>query len=557
MRVASLGVVVLALAAGCESGAGMELDREQTEVFVQLSPIRKLDLVFMIDNSVGMPVKVAKLNDQLPTFFAALKGSSDGTYPDLRVAIIDSDLGTGGAYIAGSCGPNADNGQNAYGDVGNFQMRGASACGMTSSNALWIEYSKGSPVNFTGLGDNISRVFACLATNLSTVGCGEEHQLQAYEFALAAQNLHSGSYAKQNDFLRPEAYLGLVFLSDEDDCSAATNDGMFGDKPELRGESASLRCATRGHTCKGMNLSDGGPGYPTNQSFQAALTDCSARTDSCPNQTDGNTMGTDTSGPTSCSPLKSVKNLAKVIKGLKGDEASDKILVAGIFGWPLAGADGKTDLSQAEPYKIDLVPNPNTADTAHPYVYDLWPVCYDPDHRPTAATPVDWGFSAQPGLRLSAFIDEFGDSGLKFSICERDYRAAMQSIGSKLAAKIQNLCIDAKLADNDPSTPALDPDCRVFLQTPMVDGKSKAIIYQDAGQPPKCPPGATPDTVASDCWELVSDLATCPVRGQLVNLVRPSAEVAAGPLPEGTRLAMQCRTCTDGVSAVGCDYSRL
>jgi hypothetical protein len=34
--------------------------------------------------------------------------------------------------------------------------------------------------------------------------------------------------------LRPDAYLGLVFLSDEDDCSAATNDGMFGDKPELQ-----------------------------------------------------------------------------------------------------------------------------------------------------------------------------------------------------------------------------------------------------------------------------------------------------------------------------------
>lgn len=552
--VASLGVVVLALVAACESGTGMGVDRQQPEVFIQVSPIRKLDLVFMIDNS-GMQAKVAKLTSQFPKLISALKDPSVGTYPDLRVAIIDSDLGTGGAYSTGSCGPNDSNGQSAYGDVGNFQMRGSSTCGMTSSDALWIEYAKGAPVNYAGPSDNINRVFHCLATNLGTVGCGEEHQLQAYEFALIAQNLHQGSLAKQNEFLRPEAYLGLVFLSDEDDCSAATNDGMFGDKPELRGESASLRCATRGHTCKGVgNLAEGGPGYPTNQSFQAAFTDCSARTDSCPKTTDGFATGTDTNGPTTCSPLKSVKNLAKEIKGLKGDQANEKILVAGIFGWPLAGADGQADFSTAEPYKIDLVPNPNSADTAHPYVYDLWPVCYDPDHRPTAESPFDWGYSAQPGLRLSAFIDEFGDSGLKFSACERDYGAAMQSIGSKLAEKIQNLCIDAKLRDKDPSTPALDPDCRVVLQSPVVDGRTKDIGYLDTNQLPLCAPGATPDTVSEDCWEMVSDPARCPVRGQLVNLVRTRAEILDGPLPEGTRLAMRCRTCADGEAVAGCSY---
>jgi len=49
---------------------------------------------------------------------------------------------------------------------------------------------------------------------------------------------------------------------------------MFGDKAELRGESASLRCATRGHACRGANLSDDGPGYPTNQAFQSDLASC-------------------------------------------------------------------------------------------------------------------------------------------------------------------------------------------------------------------------------------------------------------------------------------------
>ena len=90
--------------------------------------------------------------------------------------------------------------------------------------------------------------------------------------------------------------------------------------------------------------------------------------------------------------------------GLKGQDAADRILVAGIFGWPLKGAE-------AEKYKIDLTPNPNSADTAHPQIWDYWPVCYDPAHRPKTAGAFDadaWGYGAEGGLRMSAFIDKFG-----------------------------------------------------------------------------------------------------------------------------------------------------
>jgi hypothetical protein len=534
---------------------------QQTDIYISVAPIRKLDLVFMVDNSPSMAPKVAKMNKQFEKLIAALKDPSDGQYPDLRVALLDSDLGTGGAYSSGSCGPNESNGQNAYGDVGNFQMRGATGCGMTSGDALWIEYTKGSPVNYKG---DINQVFACLATNLGTVGCGEEHQLQAYEFALIAQNLHQGSFANQNNFLRPEAYLGLVFLSDEDDCSAATNDGMFGDKTELRGESASLRCATRGHTCKGVgNLSDGGPGYPTNQAFQTAFTDCSAREDSCQNTTDGYEKGTDTSGTTSCSPLKSVKNLANEIKGLKGDQANEKILVAGIFGWPLAGADGKPDFSKAEPYKIDKVPNPNSADTAHPEVYDYWPICYDPDHRPKTTGAFDqdaWGYGAEGGLRMSSFIEQFGENGLKFSICERDFTAAMQGIGTAIAKKLQNLCVDEKLYNTkflstpNPATPdELGSDCRVVFRNPVVDEKTKKITYtEDAKSMPKCAPGATNGNVPEHCWRVVIDHSKCETNGQLIQILRTAQEIKDNPtLPEGTKVGMQCRTCPDASTVDG------
>jgi hypothetical protein len=516
------GVVTPDAAVGGASGTGYQ---------IALAPIRKLDLVFMLDNSPSMGPKVAKLNAQLPRLLTALKSPMDGTFPDLRVAFIDSDLGTGGAYSSGSCGPNDSNGQNAYGDMGNFQMRGAAACGMTRADSLWLEYTKGAPVNYAG---DINKVLSCLAANLGTVGCGEEHALQAFEFALVAQNLHFDQYATQNAFLRPEANLGLVFLSDEDDCSAATNDGMFGDKAELRGESASLRCATRGHSCAGINLSDGGPGYPTKQAFTSTFAACSARTDACQNATDGARTGTDTSAPTTCSPLKSIKTMTKELKGLKGEQGSDKVLVAGIFGWPLAGADGKPDFSKAEPYRIDLVPNPNSADTAHPQVYDYWPLCYDPDHRPKADGVFDsaaWGWGAEGGLRHSAFVDEFGDNGLKYSICERDFTSAMSGIGNALARKMEQVCV--------PSDMEQGKICVARYLFPAVDPTTSApTLVADSTPLPKCQDGAT---VTADCWTLAVDPSFCPGNQAVVQVKRTPAEMSTGPLAEGIKLSISCQ----------------
>jgi len=127
--------------------------------------------------------------------------------------------------------------------------------------------------------------------------------------------------------------------------------------------------------------------YPTTASFEHPFADCMARTDTCPNQTDGDSENTDASQRNDCAPLKNIRQLADEIKGLKPDP-ENQILVAGIFGWPL-GEPGSSEFNSnmaAAKYKIAPVPNPNTADTQHPTVYDYWPICYDPDHQPSAAS---------------------------------------------------------------------------------------------------------------------------------------------------------------------------
>jgi hypothetical protein len=403
-------------------------------------------------------------------------------------------------------------------------------------------------------------VFTCLTANLGTLGCGEEHQLQAFEFALVDGGLGTPNDT-QHAMLRPNAYLGLIFLSDEDDCSAATNDSMFGDKPELSGESASLRCATRAHACGGNNLTIAPPGYPTTAAFTHAFSDCQARTDSCPNATDGNVQ-TDTSVPTPCSPLKDIRRLASELMSLKSNP-DNQILVAGIFGWPRSDAD----MASAQ-YKIAPVPNPNTADTAHPTVYDYWPVCYDPNHLPSPATTdpatgfdataAAWG--ATGGLRESAFVDEFGKNGLKFSICEPDFAKPMQTIGNAIAKKLQNRCVDYKLFDTDSATAGVQADCRVAYRVPYAASNDSSQISwtEDPAGLPQCPDGASSNNIWMDCWQLAIDTTLCPGTGQLVNVLRPANDIRDNPLVIGTQIQMMCRTCPDlapgAVAIPGCDY---
>jgi hypothetical protein len=487
-------------------------DPNANRFLVSMATTPQLDLVFMIDNSPSMAPKQEKLRAQFPKLIDALKNPGDGSLPDLRVAIIDSDLGTGNMQPQGSsCGPNDSNHQSGRGDEGKFRMLGASACGVTDPAAQWLEYQHDAPVNFVG---DISTVFACLAGNLGTMGCGFEQQLAAYQFALGPSNLGNES---QQAMLRPGAYLGLVFLSDEDDCSASPNDGLYTPVSLLMGESASLRCATRGHACGGKNITS--PGHPLTTSYEAPLASCVARTDACPNGLDKNGI-TDTSVLTTCSPLRSVSRLAAAMKALK-QLPSEQVLVSGIFGWPLSDVDVATAT-----YKIAPVPNPNSLDTAHPTVLDSLPICYDPNHLPTdldpatGVDPVAMGYGAAAGLRLSAFVDAFGANGQKFSICQPDFSGAMSQIGATLSKKMRNQCV--------PTTYAQGASCKSTYMTP--DGQEREIPLCDAS-----------NSLASvlPCYELVLDQVTCPGDNLLVHLNRGNGDVTL--IPAGTWLVFTCR----------------
>jgi len=507
--------------------------RQVTEATITVAPVRHLDLLFMVDNSLSMKPKQDKMKAQFPKLIDALRDPNDNTLPDLRIAIVDSDLGAGDST---QCKTNG-----SYGDAGQFQMRGAADCG-ANADAKWLVYTKNQPVNFTG---DVSNVFGCLAGNVGVNGCGFEHQLAALEWAFYLSDNKS-----QVDFLRPEAYLGIVILTDEDDCSAPPETRMFaGLQPN---EAGSLRCASRAHTCDGATLA-----YPATATVSLPYESCRARTD------DTCDASADTSAATACNPLMNVKKLADEIKLLKGADADDKILVAGIYGTP------RPSDTTVRPYKIDLTPNP-TPGSSVANVYDYWPVCYDPNYMPSGSgfdkTAADHG--ATGGLRIKAFLDEFKPRNrLAYSICESDFGPAMAGIGDAIRILMDDLCVPFKLEDRS-DEPGVQASCRVVWKVPETVTDDKGIKTIKFNELPeslhKCDADHT-----SNCWEVKfgktngtaeeQDTAKrCPAKGtapsQMINVVKAPGTT----LVEGTKVAMQCVSCVDlppGMPPIKeCDY---
>jgi len=201
---------------------------------------RKLDLLFMVDDSQSMMPLQAKMAARLPDFMAVLK-TLPGGLPDLHVAIISSSLGAGAYGDVPGCGLGAPGNDN-----GDFQVK--SGCGLNGGDTFIKASQDGTANNFTG---QIETVFSCLAL-LGQGGCGFEHQFESTRQAIihAVQNV-----APNAGFWRDDAFLGIIMLTNEDDCSVPADSQLFNtsvssvnDQPPLGGL-WSYRCNEFGHKC--------------------------------------------------------------------------------------------------------------------------------------------------------------------------------------------------------------------------------------------------------------------------------------------------------------------
>ncbi|MBU1238151.1 VWA domain-containing protein [Myxococcota bacterium] len=236
-----------------------------------------VDILFVIDNSYSMQEEQALLRSNFSTLLTTLRAGI-GYLPNVHIGVTTTDLGSGfysipsceggemGQLVKGS-GNSCNNPLNQMYLV-DVDPNGCSitrdASGMcvetdceqancdadafldgdgnpTEPNGLLLATDdKGCPrcVNYSG--ESIDAVFSCMA-DIGVGGCGFEQPMEAMHAALTA------GHASNDGFVRETAYLAVILVTDEDDCSVQ-DDALF-DPAIMVPPLNSFRCTLGGVAC--------------------------------------------------------------------------------------------------------------------------------------------------------------------------------------------------------------------------------------------------------------------------------------------------------------------
>lgn len=421
---------------------------------MQLAVNRDLDVLFLVDDSFAMTDKQDNLAAAIPQFLAALTAGQD-ELPNLHAAVITSDLGTQGADDAApgpAIGTIGRGGCRNRGKAGVMQRFGAS--GVTGPFLSDVADASGTRTrNYTG------ELAATLASMVKAgaLGCGFEQPLEAIKQALLPTNTANAG------FLRPDAALAVIVLSDEDDCSIAhstlltANENVLGPLHSFRCVRFGVTCDVNGATPNAMNqLGDKGQCHPT----------------------------------TDPTYLTRVGDYATFLKGLKADPS--RVFVATISG-------------ALEPVGVFLrvppggtVPVPSIA-------------------RSCSYTSASGDKElAEPPIRLQAFLDQFPQRSAAIPICQRDLAPDLQQLAGRILAVSGGRCLIDPLLDLEPQTPGLQYECAVSA---VASDRVETAL-------PRCTPEDSTASNAP-CWHLVEDDTTCPSADHRRVVIEKSEQLAA------------------------------
>jgi hypothetical protein len=215
-------------------------------------PHKDVDLLFVAASSAGMAAKQQALAAAFPALLKALEGAGGGL-PDVRAGVVSSDLGAPGSRLAGC----------ELGDRAVLRAPPAGcAAALNLQGRFLITLDGGTRGNFAG---DAGAAFSCLTSALGSAGCGFEQPLAAARRALdIGQPL--GQPLENDGFLRAGALLGVMILSDEDDCSVPAGTDLFEPSAARYGPQGAFRCSEFGHLCNGQR--------PQRVATSAPLTGC-------------------------------------------------------------------------------------------------------------------------------------------------------------------------------------------------------------------------------------------------------------------------------------------
>ncbi len=363
---------------------------------IRVNSNRKVDILFVIDNSNSMAQEQASLATNFPKFIDVLS-KIEGGLPDVHIGVVSTD--TGGTREV-NCTDTGDDGklQNSP------RVSGCSP----PSDAYIEDFGTTGAKNYTG---TLADTFSCIA-GLGVAGCGFESPLDSARRALTA--------GKNPGFIRDDALLALIFITDEDDCSMiADSRAAFLTASEASlGKRLSFRCFEYGITC-----ADTGGGI---REFTAK--------DECQSN-----EGSDFLTP--------VSEFVDFVSKIKGDPG--RVIVAGIIGDPDPSPAGAG-------YRAAVRPNPKPGalnDT--------------PQLSPSCSSNSGEAF---PGIRLTQFIESFAESRTT-TICNDDLSDALVDIAELLTKVIGTPCL---------ASTAVEPlDCEAWVESS--DGKTLFQVPQCTG----------------------------------------------------------------------------
>ena len=426
--------LTLALLAGCPDRTISAVTPEQGRVEYKDIPItvnRKIDILFVIDDSGSMADKQNNLATNFPNFINVLE-TIPGGLPDVHIGVVSSDVGakaTQDAVPASGIGGCINDG-----DGGDLQTSGAALSGGTFLSD--VRDSTGARVkNYSG---NLADVFSQMA-KLGKNGCGFEQHLESMRKALSNNPANSG-------FLRPEAYLAVIFIADEDDCSMSRT-ALLGPKSAALGTQQSFRCTRFGVTCDQGGATTG------------AMNQVGSKDQCHPNE--------------GSEYLEKVQTYVDFLKGLKpGHE--DMVIVAGIMG-------------TIEPFQVELR-TINATDGLEPAL------AHSCSYTGASGLEV-----ADPPIRLKFLLDQFPNRSTFTSICQNNLSDGLRQIAELLRSVLPDPCIRGTLADVDPNTAGPQYDCSVSdVQNPYKANRVETII-----------PACDATMSAKPCWHIVEDTIGC------------------------------------------------
>ena len=418
---------------------------------MNLNGTRDVDIVFLIDTSLSMEYEQQLLRANFANLVRVLENISGGL-PNIHLGTITPDLGTAPYDVPGCSITGGDNarflkgyqnacvnprGQNFVVDVeprgcsiqknivdgqpttcashdctqANCEPDAFSSPGSASTEPAGLQLAvdaHGCPRCRNYEGESLEQVFSCMA-DLGINGCGFEQQLESLMRAVSDP---SGPNA---GFLRPNAYLALFLITDEDDCSARSAELYTRDENGPLGPLENFRCLEYGVKC--------------DQAWQRIMTSEELVYTGCAPRENND-------------PLNLLHPISRYTAYFKQIKDSGMVLAGAIAG----------------PYAGQVRVGINLRRHA-----DVLPSCGETDR------------GAAPAVRINAFVESLLETPADMdwaltSICNPDYSPALVGLGQRIKNLVEARCITTPLAGcPDPAAAnGLDPLTKLDPQVASV-----------------------------------------------------------------------------------------